>query len=356
MSLSLPLTAPPESLCILRLSALGDVTHVLPTLRTLQQHWPQCHITWVIGKTEATLVNDIAGVEFIVFDKSKGLKAYRALYEKMKNRRFDVLLHMQAALRSSLASLLIRADIRLGFDRARATNGQRLFTNARIAPQKRQHVLDGFLEFAIALGLEPAPLRWDIPIPSEAREAAERMLPGEPFLVINPCSSVRARNWRNWSVESYAAVIDHAFETHGLRTVLTGGPAANEKAYAEAIVTACRHTPINLVGRTTLKQMLAVLDKAAVVIAPDTGPAHMANALGKKVIGLYATSNPERTGPYCHRELTVNRYPEAIRMEYGKDVEDLRWGKRVRNPEAMLAIATEEVIERLTQVIGSNSD
>ncbi len=329
---------------------------MLPTLRTLQQHWPQCHITWVIGKTEATLVNDIAGVEFIVFDKSKGLKAYRALYEKMKNRRFDVLLHMQAALRSSLASLLIRADIRLGFDRARATNGQRLFTNARIAPQKRQHVLDGFLEFAIALGLEPAPLRWDIPIPSEAREAAERMLPGEPFLVINPCSSVRARNWRNWSVESYAAVIDHAFETHGLRTVLTGGPAANEKAYAEAIVTACRHTPINLVGRTTLKQMLAVLDKAAVVIAPDTGPAHMANALGKKVIGLYATSNPERTGPYCHRELTVNRYPEAIRMEYGKDVEDLRWGKRVRNPEAMLAIATEEVIERLTQVIGSNSD
>ncbi|MCP3177564.1 glycosyltransferase family 9 protein [Desulfuromonas sp. KJ2020] len=351
MSLSLPLSAPPKSLCILRLSALGDVTHVLPTLRTLQQHWPQCHITWVIGKTEASLVNDIPGVEFIIFDKSQGLKAYRELHKKLKNRRFDVLLHMQAALRASLASLLISADIRLGFDRARATNGQWLFTNARIAPLKRQHVLDGFLEFAKALGLEPGTLCWDIPIPPEARESADRMLPDEPFLVINPCSSVRARNWRNWSVESYAAVINHAFETHGLHTVLTGGPAVNEKAYAEAIVTACRHTPVNLVGRTTLKQMLAVLDKAAVVIAPDTGPAHMANALGKKVIGLYATSNPERTGPYCHRELTVNRYPEAIKAEYGKGVEELRWGKRVRNPEAMMRISKEEVQHRLDEAI-----
>lgn len=351
MSLSLPLSAPPKSLCILRLSALGDVTHVLPTLRILQQHWPQCHITWVIGKTEASLVNDIPGVEFIIFDKSQGVKAYRELHEKLKNRRFDVLLHMQAALRASLASLLIRADIRLGFDRARATNGQWLFTNARIAPQKHQHVLDGFLEFAKALGLEPGTLCWDIPIPPEAREAADRMLPDEPFLVINPCSSVRARNWRNWSVESYAAVINHAFETHGLHTVLTGGPAANEKTYAEAIVTACRHTPVNLVGRTTLKQMLAVLDKAIVVIAPDTGPAHMANALGKKVIGLYATSNPERTGPYCHRELTVNRYPGAIEAEYGKGVEELRWGKRVRNPEAMMLISKEEVQHRLDEAI-----
>ncbi|MDW7643577.1 MAG: glycosyltransferase family 9 protein [Desulfuromonadales bacterium] len=335
------------------MSALGDVTHVLPTLRTLQQHWPQCHITWVIGKTEASLVNDIPGVEFIIFDKSQGVKAYRELHEKLKNRRFDVLLHMQAALRASLASLLIRADIRLGFDRARATNAQWLFTNARIAPQKHQHVLDGFLEFSKALGLEPAPLRWDIPIPSAAREAAERMLPDKPFLVVNPCSSVRARNWRNWSVGSYAAVIDDAFETHGLRTVLTGGPAANEKAYAEAIVTACRHTPVNLVGRTTLKQMLAVLDKATVVIAPDTGPAHIANALGKKVIGLYATSNPERTGPYCHRELTVNRYPEAIEAEYGKDVEELRWGKRVRNPEAMDDISAEMVLIKISQAMGS---
>ena len=335
----------------MRLSALGDVTHVLPTLQTLQQRWPHCHITWVIGKTEASLVNDIPDVEFIVFDKFKGLKAFRDLHDKLRNRRFDVLLHMQAALRASLVSLLIRADLRLGFDRARATNGQWLFTNARIAPHTRQHVLDGFLEFPRALGLEPVPLCWDIPIPAAAREALTKILPTAPYLVINPCSSVRARNFRNWGIESYAAVIDHAFQIHGLRTVLTGGPAANEIAYAATIVAATQHTPVNLVGRTTLKQMLAVLDKATVVIAPDTGPAHMANALGKKVIGLYATSNPERTGPYCHRELTVNRYPEAIKAEYGKEVEELRWGKRVRNPGAMDDITVAMVVQNLSQAM-----
>ncbi len=350
--MKLPLSEPPKSLCILRLSALGDVTHVLPTLRTLQKHWPQCHITWVIGKTEAALVGDIPKVEFIVFDKSRGWKAYRDLARDLRGRRFDVLLHMQAALRASLASMLIRADLRLGFDKGRARNGQRLFTNARIAPVERQHVLDGFLEFSRALGLEPVPPRWDIPVPQEAKQAVDEMIPtADPVLVINPCSSVRARNWRNWSVESYAAVIDYAFEKHGLLTILTGGPAANERAYAEAIVAAAHHTPVNLVGRTNLKQMLAVLEQAAAVIAPDTGPAHMANALGKKVIGLYATSNPERTGPYCHRELTVNKYPDAIRNEFGKTVEELRWGKRVRDPNAMASISGEEVCERLTRAL-----
>lgn len=346
--MKLPLSEPPESLCILRLSALGDVTHVLPTLRTLQQHWPQCHITWVIGKTEASLLADIDGVEFIVFDKSRGWRAFRDLARDLRGRNFDVLLHMQAALRASFASLLIRAELRLGFDRARARNLQWLFTNARIPAVGRQHVLDGFREFPKALGLEAIPPRWDLPVPSAARQSVRELLPDSgPVLVINPCSSNRARNWRNWPAESYAAVIDAAYSEYGLATVLTGGPAAHEQAYAEAIVAAARHKPVNLVGKTSLTQMLAVLEQAAVVISPDTGPAHMANALGRKVIGLYATSNPERTGPYCHRELTVNKYPDALLAEKGKRVDEVRWGERVRNPQAMELIKVDEVLERL---------
>jgi len=350
--MKLPLAEPPKSLCILRLSALGDVTHVLPALRTLQKHWPQCHITWVIGKAEAALVGDIPKVEFIVFDKSRGLSAYREMARRLRGRRFDVLLHMQAALRASLASMLIRADVRLGFDKGRARNGQRLFTNTRIAAVERQHVLDGFLEFPRALGLEVQEIRWDIPVPQEAKQVVDEMIPTtDPVLVINPCSSVRARNWRNWSVASYAEVIDYAFERYGLLTVLTGGPAAHERSYAEAIVAAAQHEPVNLVGRTNLKQMLAVLEQAAVVIAPDTGPAHMANALGKKVIGLYATSNPERTGPYCHRGLTVNHYPQALNMDTGKEVQAVRWGRRVRRPDAMDLIQAEDVVKMLDQAL-----
>jgi heptosyltransferase I len=348
----LPLQAPPKSLCILRLSAIGDITHVLPTLRTLQHHWPETAITWIIGKTEASLVNDIAGVEFVIFDKTGGLKAHREIRRALRNRRFDLLLHMQVSLRASLCSLAVRAPIRLGFDRARAKNKQWLFTNARIAAIPRQHVLDGFMEFPKALGIDHTILRWDLPIPEAAREFAHRQLPDDTsFLAINPCTSNRIRNFRNWGIDSYAAIIDHAAARHGLRTVLTGGPTPEEEEYAVRICAASRVPVLNLVGNTTLKQLAAVLARAKVVIAPDTGPAHIASAVGTPIIGLYATSNPERTGPYLCRDITVNRYPDAVRAEFNRAQDEVPWGKRVRTPDAMNLITVNEVRQRLDTVL-----
>ncbi len=348
----LNLRTPPKSLCILRLSAIGDITHVLPALRTIQHHWPEAAITWIIGKTEAALVGDIPGVEFLVFDKTGGLPAYRQLRRALKGRRFDVLLHMQVSFRASLCSLAVKAPIRLGFDRPRAKNLQWLFTNARIASHPRQHVLDGFLEFTRALGLEQPVMAWDLPIPPDAEEFAAEQLPGgAEYLAINPCSSNRIRNFRNWSVEAYAAVIDHAAGHHGLRTVLTGAPTTEEQEYAAAIAKAAGQSVTNLVGRTSLKQLAAILARCRVAIAPDTGPAHIANAVGTPVIGLYATSNPERTGPYRWREITVNRYPDAVDAEFQQKPEDLPWGKRVRSPEAMALITVEDVTTRLDGVM-----
>lgn len=342
-------------MCILRLSAIGDVTHILPTLRTLQHHWPKTRITWIIGKNEAALVNDIPDVEFIIFDKKQGWSAYRGLYKTLKNRRFDVLLHMQVSLRSSLASLAVKAPIRMGFDRARAKNLQWLFTNCKIKPRAQQHVLDSFLEFPRALGLEETIIAWDIPIPQQARCLVEETFPKNGrILAINPCSSVRARNWRNWDIESYAEIIDHAAERYDMLTVLTGGPSLEEQNYAAAISAAAQTKPVNLVGRTNLKELLAVLERAEVVIAPDTGPAHMANAVGTPVIGLYATSNPERTGPYLFRHITVNKYPDAVRMECGKESDEFRWGKRVRSPDAMSQVRVEDVKNMLVKILESS--
>lgn len=346
--MSLSFHTPPKSLCLLRLSAIGDVSHVLPTLRILQKAWPATRITWIIGKTEVALVRDIPQVEFIVFDKTKGWQAYLDLRRSLKGRRFDLLLHMQVSLRASLASLAVKTPVRLGFDRKRARNLQWLFSTHKIAAVPRQHVLDSFLEFPRALGLDVANIEWDIPIPDAARSKARELLPRErPILAINPCSSVRIRNYRNWNVESYAKVIDYAAEKFGMRTVLTGGPSRMEIDYAAAIERQATAAPLNLVGKTSLKELLAVLECAAVVIAPDTGPAHLANAVGTPVIGLYATSNPERTGPYLNRELTVNRYPQALKAEKGKSVDEVRWGQRVRNPEAMELITTHHVLEKL---------
>lgn len=350
--MTLPCSQSPKSICLLRLSAIGDVTHAVPVVRTLQHNWPETSITWIIGTTEYTLINDIEGVEFITFNKAGGLSAYYDLYKKLKPRHFDILLHMQVSLRASILSLMVKAPIRLGFDRPRAKNAQWLFTNHSISGHPRQHVLDNFLDFARTMGLVCHTPRWDIPIPDKANEKLSKWLnKDQKFLVINPSSSTRVRNWRNWDPEKYASVADYAYNHYNLSTVLTGGPAVEEKIFAEQIINASNTEPINLVGQTNLKELLALLSRATFVISPDTGPAHMANAVRTPVIGLYASSNPERTGPYNFRNLTVNCYPEAVLKSYGKNVDEIPWGQRVRDPMTMSLISLESVIHHVDSIM-----
>lgn len=350
----LPLFAP-KSICLLRLSALGDVSHVLPMLRTLQAAWPHAAITWIIGKTEYGLVGDLPGVDFIIFDKTKGVAAYRELRRALRGRRFDLLLHMQAALRASLASLLVRAKVRIGFDRARAKDLQWLFTNHTIAAQPRQHVLESFFGFTEALGICERQLRWDIPIPEEARRFAAEQLPadGRRTLVISPCSSMA---YRDWSSSGYAAVAAYAIRHHNMKVVLCGGKSRREWLMAAEIMAkldceGCTAAVNNLVGATSLKQLLAVLERADAVLSPDAGPAHLATAAGTPVIGLYACTNPDRARPYLSGAYVVNRYPEAVLAKYGKPVAELPWGIRVKDPGTMLRITPAEVCAKLDQVL-----
>jgi heptosyltransferase I len=353
---SLPLKQPPRQLCLLRLSALGDATHAVPVVRTLQKAWPETPITWIVGRLEAELLAGLPGVDFVVFDKDRGMGAYRDLALALQGQRFDVLLQMQVALRANLAGRLVRAPVRVGFDRARSRDGHGLFVNERVAPHPRAHVLDGFFDFLRTLGIEERELRWDIPVPQEATGKAREWLPnGTNYLAINACSSARVNNWRNWSAERYAAVLDHAARRHGLRPVLTGGPAPAEYEMARAIAQQATTPVIDLVGRTRPKELLAVLARADVAIAPDTGPLHIAAAAGTPVIGLYATSNPDRTGPYLWRDWVVNHYRAALAEELGLTPEQARWGQRVRSPEAMQRITVAEVTDRLDGLIAASA-
>jgi heptosyltransferase I len=351
--MALPLTTPPRSLCLLRLSAIGDISHTLPILRTIQAAWPQTRITWIIGKTEHALVGDIPGVDFIIFDKSRRWRAYADLKRTLKGRRFDVLLHMQMSLRASFASLLVRADIRLGFDRARANDMQWLFTNNKIAAKKNQHVIDSFFGFTEALGITERQLKWDIPIPDDARNYADEKLPEGPFLVISPCSSMA---YRNWSSSGYAAVAEHAIKHYGLKVVLCGGTTRLEWQYGAEIhgrldVNGCSGSMINLIGKSDLKQLLAILERAECLVSPDAGPAHLATAVGTPVIGLYACTNPDRAQPYLSAEYVVNRYPEAVEAKFGKPVEQLPWGTRVRDEGTMARITSDEVNAMLDRLM-----
>lgn len=351
---TLTTTTPPESICIIRLSAIGDCCHTLPVVRTLQAAYPETAITWIIGTTEHRLLEGADGIEFITFDKSKGLKSWFDVCRKLKNRHFPLLLDMHASMRANFVSMAVNARRRIGFDRARARDYQWLFTTERIPALQQQHVMDGLFGFTSYLGIKERIERWDIPVDAADREYASRLRIGErPLCIISPCSSQRANNYRNWPIDNYVQLIRHLQKHYDAQIVLTGAPTKIEQKYAEGILAKTGNTVSNLVGQTSLKRLLALLEIADLVICPDSGPAHMANAVGTPVIGLYATSNPARTGPYASRSLTVNRYPDAVAAEFGKPIQELRWGQRVRDPAAMDLITVADVTEKVAQALGS---
>lgn len=334
---------PPESLCLLRTSALGDVTHVVPLVRTLQDSLPTTRLTWIIGKLEQRLVGDIPKVEFITFDKGKGLDAFAQVRRQLAGRRFDALLHMQVALRANLVSAMVRAPLRIGYDAARAKDLHGWFVNRRIPARSGEHVVDAIGSFIEPLGLKQSRVRWEIPIPAEAEEfVASRISGSAPLLLVSPCSSHAARNWLP---ERYAATIDHA-SARGWQVAVCGSPSAYERAFADAILARCTSKPLDLVGKDTLKQFLALARRADLVLTPDSGPMHMANAVGAAVLGLHAASNPARSGPYSDRRWCVDRYDAAARKFRGKPAAELRWGTKLEYPGVMELIDLDAVIER----------
>lgn len=336
---------PPASVCILRLSAIGDTCHVLAVVRTLQRAWPETRFTWIIGRLEAKLLGHIPDIEFIVVDKSSVLKARSNLKETLRGRCFDVALHMQLSMRASLLSTVVPARIKLGFDRSRAREMQWLFTNARIAPAARQHVLDSLFGFAEKFDVYEKLLRWDIPIPGQAREYAQRLIP-EPgnTLLISPCSSHPLRNWRP---EYYAAVADYAITSLGMRVILCGGPSEIERRTGELIVARMKHACVNTIGQDTLLQLLATMERATAIITPDSGPAHMGTAVGIPVLGLYAATNPARSGPYLSRQWCVDKYDVAARRLLGRPAAALPWTAKIERPGVMDLITPDDVIKKL---------
>jgi len=345
MKPTLPLATPPDNICIVRLSALGDVTHAVPVVRAIQDAWPQTRLTWICARLEHKLLSLIDGVDFVIVDKNSGWRGYSRLRQQMASEKFDVLLQMQTSARANFTGACVRAGIKLGWDKGRARDFHRFFMTDSIAQTKFEHQLQGHLSFARSLGLDVTEPRWDFPVTAEAAAFVREQLPAnKPVLLISPCSSHPARNWR---AENYAAVADYASSHHAMTVVLSGGPSALETSLGEQIESMARHPLINLIGRDTLPQLVALLQRADIVISPDSGPAHLANALATPVIGLHASTWSRRSGPWHSLDLCVDRFTEAAARFREKKPEELRWGTRIENDGVMDLIRIDDVVERL---------
>lgn len=338
----------PLSICILRLSAIGDVCHTLAVVHAIQRHYPNAEITWIIGKTEASLMSGIPNVTLIPYDKKSGWKGIFTLWRELGNKRFDYLLNMQTAFRASILSLGIKAKRKVGFNRDRAREMQWLFTNQKVEQTASPHVLDGQMMFAKAIGVQDLSTEWHLPISTQDHDYSAQFIDhSRKNVLLAPCSSKKVKDWLP---ERYAEIARWLGEQH-INVLIGGSPSKYEMDTAAKIAELAPNC-VNLAGKTNLKQMAALIKQVDLVISSDSAPAHIATTQHTPIIGLYAVHNPARTGPYRDLDKVVSVYEQAILAQYGKPWQQLPWATRAKGDNLMAQISMAEVKQKIVEVLG----
>jgi len=287
-------------------SALGDVVHALPVVATLKRRYPEIPLDWLVEEEAAPLVDGHPLVATLVVsgrrrwlrqlrrpaDVPATLGEIRSLVKELRRHRYDVVLDLQGLLKSALYVVAAGAPVRVGL--ADAREGARWVLTHRVpVPPQPVHAVERYLALAAAVDAREAVRDFTIPLAPDDLEAARQLLADlpRPRVVVHP-----AARWgtKLWEVERWRAVAA-SLADEGAGVVVTGGPA--DAAMADAIGSGLRPATRSLAGRTSLKALAAVLRTADLMITVDSGPMHIAAALGTPVLALFGPTDPARTGP-----------------------------------------------------------
>lgn len=290
-------------LLVIRLSALGDVIHTIPAVVAMRQALADAHVGWVVEAPYGELVSIVAGVEAIpVSMKRWGRAPLRSRREmraaRLAIRQYDVAVDFQGLIKSAALAGFSRAGERWGFDRdAIREKAALLFTNRRVAVDPSRHVIEQNLELASAVAASPLPFP-DVDFGSFAAGSGD--LSGlRDAVVLLPGAGKREKQWPVESFRALARLI-------GERALVVWGPGEDELA---------RAIGGEMAPKTNLRELARVLADARVVVGGDTGPLHLAAALGRPVVGLYGPTNPRRNGPYGQIDRVVSSFETTRRME-----------------------------------------
>lgn len=301
-----------QRICFIRTSAIGDVVHGLAFLNGLRSGYPDAQITWITQRIPGELIAGHPAIDRVItFDRNMNPGEWRDLIRCIRKDRYDLLIDPQVSIKASLLTLCARADIKLGFDFHRTRELNWLVTNHRIPRNPPGHVMDQLLEFLDYLEIDyPEPV-WNFRITPEEAAWKKRWQAqfSRPVIGLVPSSSSPEKDW---PAERYAVLADRIVSETDLEPVIICGPGKRECHAAEVIHAAAKSHPV-IASEKPLRNTLWQLSCARIVVAPDTGPLHMAVALGIPTIGLYAYSNPKRCGPYRFRDLLVDLYNEPGR-------------------------------------------
>ena len=327
-----------DRVAVVMMSAAGDAVHTLPVVNALKRHHPGMHLTWLLQPAPATLVQGHRAVdEIILFDRSRGWRAFTDMRRTLATRRFDLVIALQVYFKAGIVTSFTRAPVKLGFDRARARDMNWLFTNRRIPSHPNQHVQDQYFEFLDHLGVPHEPVEWDLgPWPDERpwqREFFARFERPAAAMVV-----ATSKPEKDWLPERWAEVSDALWHDFGLEPVIVGGRSDRELHAERVILERARRAPRSALG-SGLRRLVSILDGSALALAPDTGPLHMSVALERPVVSLMGYTNPKRTGPY-------RRYHDLVVDAYGDPGED--YGITMENrPGRMARIQVRDVLEKV---------
>ncbi|HZF68279.1 MAG TPA: glycosyltransferase family 9 protein [Gemmatirosa sp.] len=338
----LALPARPRILVVM-LAAVGDAVHAMSTLTFLRRARPDAHVSWVLQPGLAPFVRGHPAVdEVLEFDRKLGRRGFAAIRTRLAGERYDAVLVLQPYLKAGIVAAFARAPHRLGFDRRRARDASWLFANRHLPARPLAHTQDMYLEFLDALGVPhgvpEAASDWQVgPWPEErARQAAFLARLQRPMAAI-VVGTTKAE--KDWLPERWAQVCDALAADYGLQPVLCGGRSDRELAAEAVILREVRHArPLSALG-SGLRPLVGILDSAALVLSPDTGPLHVSVALGRPVVSLMGYTNPKRVGPY-------RRFQDLLVDAYGDPGEEYPPSMAHRDGR-MARIAVTDVLERV---------
>jgi len=293
-----------DSILIVLLGAIGDVTRALPLLQRLRHGYPQARIAWAVEPAAAPLVSDHPALnEVFVFDRPRGTRAFLAFLRQIRAQRPDLTLDLQRHLKSGIISRASGAPVRLGFHRRNSREGNWLFNTHAMPPMSHfSSKLRQFFAFADWLGIEQTPVTFGLSLSAVEAQRVDKLLYDvrPPFVAAFVGSSCESRLW----FADRTAAVANALATQGLSTVLVGG--SGDIAFADAVAHAAQAPVTNLAGRTTLRDLIGIFQRATAAFGPDSGPMHIAAAVGTPVVSLWGATSAARSAPWGSETGVIN--------------------------------------------------
>ena len=313
------------NILIVKLSAIGDVIHTLPALTALREHYPHAHITWLIEAAAAGLVIGHRALNRVIVSKRKrwinqlkgperstALSEIRAFWRELRDTRYDIIIDFQALLKSGLLVWLAKGNRKIGFDKGmQHQEHSYLFLNERVPPVDMDvHALTRGLMLLSAIGIEAKSIVYDVPVSSEDRSRVQTLLETHgidstrPLVAFNPVALWETKLWRN---DRFALLGDRLINEQGANVVFTGGPG--DRAVIHSIRQMMTAPSADLSGRTTLTMLAALYQRSTLLVTTDTGPMHLAAAVGTQVVALFGPTAPWRTGPFGDGHQVIRTTP-----------------------------------------------